>query len=139
LIGSVHLQVLPWQWKPVNWRQSSQLGPQLLSVEVMQAPPLPQALKPLKQRTSHEPPLQTGKAFGSLVVQGEQLVPQVLTLLLETQVPPQSWNPLTQPVNAQVPVAVLQTPVPLVKAWVQSVRAAPQTVLVLASHPPLKR
>ena len=42
-----------------------------------------------------------------------------------------------QPVNAQVPEAVSQTPVPSLNTVVQFVRAAPQVVLVFASQPPL--
>ena len=96
-----------------------------------------QLLKPKLQATSHEVPLQVAAPWGS-VGHAVHLDPQVLTLLLETQAPPQLWKPLTQLASEQVPVAVSQAPVPLAKSVVQLVREAPQTVSLLASQPPLK-
>ena len=68
----------------------------------------------------------------------EQLAPHEFTLLFETQLPPQLWNPPLQPVSEQVPAAVLQAPVPLGKSVVQLTRPDPQVKSVFCSHPPLK-
>ena len=71
---------------------------------------------------------------------GVQLVvPHEFTDVFDTQLPPQLWYPVRQLARKQVPVVVLQAPVPFVYAVVQLFVGEPQAVSVLAWQLPPDR